>query len=37
LKGIKEEEIDYPDGYSNEWRQQQQDPRHNQSAFKGTI
>ena len=20
LKGIKEDEIDYPDGYSNEWR-----------------
>ena len=28
-------EIDYPDGYSNEWRKQQRDPRHNQSAFKG--
>ena len=37
LKGIKEEDevVDYPDGYSNEWRKQQQDPRHNQSAFKG--
>tara|TARA_B000000532_G_scaffold196609_1_gene162761 strand:- start:2070 stop:2342 length:273 start_codon:yes stop_codon:yes gene_type:complete len=38
LKGIKEEdeiEVDYPDGYSNEWRKQQQDPKHNQSAFKG--
>ena len=35
LKGIEEEEIDYPDGYSNEWRKQQQDPKHNQSAFKG--
>ena len=36
LKGIKEEdELDYPDGYSNEWRKQQQDPKHNQSAFKG--
>ena len=38
LKGIKEEDelqIDYPDGYSNEWRKQQKDPRHNQSAFKG--
>ena len=32
LKGIKEEEdeIDYADGYSNEWRKQQQDPKHNQ-------
>tara|TARA_B100001057_G_scaffold491241_2_gene581072 strand:+ start:3556 stop:3822 length:267 start_codon:yes stop_codon:yes gene_type:complete len=37
LKGIKEEdELDYPDGYSNEWRKQQQDPKHNQSAFKGS-
>ena len=36
LKGIKEEdELDYPDGYSNEWRKQQQDSKHNQSAFKG--
>ena len=38
LKGIKEEdeiEVDYPDGYSNEWRKQQQDHKHNQSAFKG--
>ena len=38
LKGIKEEdELDYPDGYSNEWRRQQQNPRHNQSSFKGKI
>ena len=38
LKGIKEEdeiEVDYPDGYSNEWRKQQRDTKHNQSAFKG--
>ena len=37
LKGIKEDEleIDYRDAYSNEWRKQQRDPRHNQSAFKG--
>ena len=38
LKGIKEEdELDYPDGYSNEWRRQQKNPRHNQSSFKGKI
>ena len=37
LKGVKEEEVDYPDGFSNEWRKPQQDPRHNQSAFKGNI